>query len=105
MSSLFIMCRATMICGTMNCPECTTEEIDRIYREDLRCLSGKPVILEKDGRQLALVGDVGWYDYSMASPEYSRDVLDGMMMDGRTWHDEICTISGRRTIRSRCSGV
>ena len=28
-----------------NCPECTTEEIDRIYREDLRCLSGKPVIL------------------------------------------------------------
>ena len=32
-----------------NCPECTTEEIDRIYREDLRCLSGKPVILEKDG--------------------------------------------------------
>ena len=37
-----------------NCPECTTEEIDRIYREDLRCLSGKPVILEKDGRQLAL---------------------------------------------------
>ena len=33
-----------------NCPECTTEEIDRIYREDLRCLSGKPVILEKDGR-------------------------------------------------------
>ena len=72
-----------------NCPECTTEEIDRIYREDLRCLSGKPVILEKDGRQLALVGDVGWYDYSMASPEYSRDVLDGMMMDGRTWQDKL----------------
>ena len=72
-----------------NCPECTTEAIDRIYREDLRCLSGKPVILEKDGRQLALVGDVGWYDYSMASPEYSRDVLDGMMMDGRTWQDKL----------------
>lgn len=30
-----------------NCPERRTEEIDRIYREDPHCLSGKHIILEK----------------------------------------------------------
>ena len=72
--SLFIMCRATMICGTKTAGV-YNGRIDRIYREDLRCLSGKPVILEKDGRQLALVGDVGWYDYSMASPGIVQEMF------------------------------
>ncbi len=72
-----------------NCPERTTEEIDRIYKEDPRCLSGKHLILEDDGKKLALIGDVGWYDYSMAAPEYTKEQLDAMIMDGRTWQDKL----------------
>lgn len=72
-----------------NCSEKTTEEIDSIYKADSHCLSGKHIILEKNGKQMALVGDVGWYDYSMASPEYSKDILNGMTMDGRTWQDKL----------------
>lgn len=72
-----------------NCPERRTEEIDRIYREDPHCLSGRHIILEKDGRKLALIGDLGWYDYTMASPEYTEEQLDAMTMDGRTWQDKL----------------
>ena len=72
-----------------NCPERTTEAIDRMYKEDKYCLSGKSVILEKHGQKLALVGDVGWYDYSMASPEYTKAQLDAMTMDDRTWQDKL----------------
>lgn len=72
-----------------NCPGRSTEEIDRVYREDARCLSGKHILLEKDGQKLALTGDIGWYDYTMASPEYTEEQLNVMTMDGRTWQDKL----------------
>lgn len=72
-----------------NYPERTTEDIDKRYRADAHCLSGKHIILEKNGQKLALVGDVGWYDYSMASSEYTKEQLDAMIMDGRTWQDKL----------------
>lgn len=89
-----------------NCPERTTEEIDRIYREDPHCLSGRHIVLEKDGRKLALTGDAGWYDYTMASPEYTEEQLNAMTMDGRTWQDKLFnqwTADNRRQMK-RCLG-
>ena len=72
-----------------NCPERSTEEIDHLYREDSGCLSGKHIILEKDGQKLALIGDIGWYDYTMASSAYTEEQLNAMTMDGRTWQDKL----------------
>lgn len=72
-----------------HCPERMTEEIDQLYRADDRCLSGKHIILEKNGKKLALMGDIGWYDYSMAAPEYTPEQLNAMKMDGRTWQDKL----------------
>lgn len=70
-----------------NCPDRKTEEIYMAYVQDTRCLSGKHVILENGEDRLALVGDIGWYDYSMASPGYTNAQLDGMSLGGRTWQD------------------
>ena len=72
-----------------NCLERTTEAIDRMYRADAHCLSGKHIILEKNEQKLALIGDVGWYDYSMAVTDYTKEQLDAMTMDGRTWQDKL----------------
>lgn len=72
-----------------NCPETGTEAIYQAYREDTRCLSGKHVILEKDNERLALAGDIGWYDYSMAAPSYTKEQLDDMSISGRTWQDKL----------------
>lgn len=72
-----------------NCPETKTEDIYRTYMEDGYCLSGKSVILEKDNIRIAMVGDIGWYDYSLASPEYTKSQLDAMAIGGRTWQDKL----------------
>ncbi|MGN0203565.1 MAG: metallophosphoesterase [Coprococcus sp.] len=72
-----------------NCPGMKTEDIYRAYREDNCCLSGKKVVLEKDGVRLALTGDIGWYDYSMASSEYTREQLERMSIGARTWQDKL----------------
>lgn len=71
-----------------NCPSAKTEDIYAGYVQDARCLSGKHVLLEKGDVKLALTGDIGWYDYSMASPGYSQELLDGMSVGGRTWQDK-----------------
>ncbi len=61
---------------------------DVIYSEfikDPRCLCSKTVTL---GRW-AVVGDVGWYDYTL-SPLYGMDCdFDCMSYGGRTWQDRI----------------
>ena len=86
-----------------NCPGKSTEEIYREYREDPRCLSGKgPVLIrerapagpEEAGPAggaggLLVLGDIGWYDYSFASESFSRDELDAMTRNGRTWQDKL----------------
>lgn len=70
-----------------NCPDMSTAEIDLFYKADARCLSGREILLEKDGVRLMLAGDIGWYDYSMASPIYTKEQMDAMSMGGRTWQD------------------
>lgn len=71
-----------------NCPDAKTEDIYQAYCEDDYCLSGKHIVLEKDGTKIALTGDIGWYDYSLASPEHTKEELDGMSIGGRTWQDK-----------------
>lgn len=72
-----------------NCPGTATEDIYQAYRADEHCLSGKHVILDRAGVKLALTGDIGWYDYSMASPIHTKAQLDGMQISGRTWQDKL----------------
>lgn len=62
----------------------TTDEIYRLYCEDENCLCGKQMVI---GEHIVL-GDVGWYDYSFGSPEYTRGQYDGMEHEGRTWQDK-----------------
>ncbi len=72
-----------------DCPERKTDEIYKAYLKDQRCLSAGPVVLKKDNVELAVVGDVGWYDYTMASSEYSREELDVMTIGKRTFFDKL----------------
>lgn len=69
-----------------NCPDRKTEEIAAAYEADPLCLSGKKAVREGD---CLLVGDIGWYDYSFASPAYSRAQLETMQTGGRTWQDKL----------------
>ena len=69
-----------------NCPEKSTQQIAEAYEEDPLCLAGGKVFLAGD---YALIGDIGWYDYSFASPQYSRAELEGMQISGRTWQDKL----------------
>ncbi|MGN1187690.1 MAG: metallophosphoesterase [Lachnospiraceae bacterium] len=62
----------------------TTDEIYKLYCEDENCLCGKQV---RVGKHIVL-GDVGWYDYSFGSSEYTRKQYDGMEHGGRVWQDK-----------------
>ena len=48
---------------------------------------GKTVTIHADQGDLALVGDVGWYDYSFAEEGFSEEELYEMTAEGRVWHD------------------
>ena len=67
----------------------TTDSIYRIYEQDTRCLVGKPRILTGAGGPFALIGDIGWYDYSFALDYFPAEELDKMSHDGRTWQDSL----------------
>ena len=43
------------------------------------------------------VGDIGWYDYSFGSPEYSVAEFDRMKIDDRLWQDNVKAVLGRST--------
>lgn len=62
----------------------TTDEIYKLYCEDENCLCGKQV---RVGKHIVL-GNVGWYDYSFGSSEYTRKQYDGMEHGGRVWQDK-----------------
>lgn len=68
-----------------NCPQMDTEEIAALYEGDPFCLAGRKTIRAGG---FAAVGDIGWYDYSFADPDFSREQLDGMTWQGRTWQDK-----------------
>ena len=70
-----------------NCPSRRTEEIFAAYQADESCLLHGPVVLDDGRKKIALAGDVGWVDYSFAAEGFSREALDGMAFEGRTWQD------------------
>ena len=49
------------------------------------------------GDDWVAIGDLGWYDYSFGSPEFSNAEFDRMEIDGRLWEDKIKAVWGRPT--------
>jgi putative phosphoesterase len=45
-----------------------------------------------------VVGDLGWYDYSFGSPQYSREDFDRMQIGERIWQDRIKANWDRHTL-------
>ena len=43
------------------------------------------------------VGDLGWYDYSFGSPEFTLEEFDRMQIDDRLWQDKIKANWGKTT--------
>lgn len=68
-----------------NFSEEPTEFIYGKFLNDSHCLSGKIIQIEN----LYLTGDIGWYDYSFGSREYSFEDFEKMELDGRIWQDSL----------------
>ncbi len=58
-------------------------------------LAGGPVQLTD---QWVVIGDLGWYDYSFGSPDYTIAEFDRMEIKGRLWQDKIKAVWGKSTI-------
>lgn len=48
--------------------------------------------------QWVVIGDLGWYDYSFGSPEYTTAEFDRMRFKDRLWQDKIKAVWGKSTI-------
>jgi putative phosphoesterase len=44
------------------------------------------------------IGDLGWYDYSFGSPDYTSADFDRMQINGRLWQDKVKAVWGKSTI-------
>ena len=49
--------------------------------------------------QWVVIGDLGWYDYSFGSPDYTTDEYDRMQINDRLWQDKIKAVWGKSTIQ------
>ncbi len=58
-------------------------------------LANGPAELE-DG--WVVIGDLGWYDYTFGSRQYSVEEFDRMEINGRLWQDKIKAVWGKSTI-------
>lgn len=61
-----------------------TNTIYSLYQNHPLCLSGGAKLLDD---QWALIGDVGWYDYSFGSDYYTFQEFEQMQAFDRTWKD------------------
>ena len=68
------------------CGDLGNDEIYSMYSSDPRCLCGKSIPL---GRSWTVVGDAGWYDYTLSPLESENVDLDSMTYGGRTWQDKL----------------
>jgi putative phosphoesterase len=48
--------------------------------------------------QWVAIGDLGWYDYSFGSREYTIAEFDRMQIDARLWQDKIKAVWGKSTL-------
>ena len=53
-----------------------TDSIYKRYLEDPRCLSGSIQLLRGTNGPFALIGDIGWYDYSFSNAFYPEEELE-----------------------------
>ena len=67
----------------------STDQIYRTFEKDPNCLSNKGCLLKGRRETYALIGDIGWYDYSFSSPQYDEKQLDAMELEGRIWQDRL----------------
>jgi putative phosphoesterase len=58
-------------------------------------LAGRSIDLAGDW---IAIGDMGWYDYSFGSQEYSTPDFDRMQIKGRLWQDKVKAVWDRSTI-------
>ncbi len=74
------------ICGNhdlWNDRNMSTNDVLAVYADDEHCIMGKDVRLG----DYMLVADMGWYDFSLADNEFSRDELFAGRYMGRHWKD------------------
>lgn len=64
--------------------ELTNDDIYRVYAYDDNCLIDNSILLSDDA---VLIGDVGWYDYSLALEAFTLEELNAMKRNGRVWQD------------------
>ena len=58
-------------------------------------LANGPVGLSEDW---IVIGDLGWYDYSFGSVDYTISDFDRMQIEGRLWQDKVKAVWDRPTI-------
>lgn len=66
----------------------TSTEILSFFRSKKECLIGNPIIIHD---QYAIVGHVGWYDYSYADNRFSQQKIASGKHYGATWQDKVRT--------------
>ncbi|TDM12734.1 metallophosphoesterase [Macrococcus lamae] len=62
-----------------------TLEIFEYFKKQPECLIERPYIINEDW---AVIGHSGWYDYSYAASEFSREKLESGKFKGSTWQDK-----------------
>ncbi|KAH0793655.1 putative phosphoesterase [Histomonas meleagridis] len=67
----------------------STDDIYQKFVTDQRCLCGNPILLQGKTSTYALIGDVGWFDYSFGNPEFTKTDFDAMTYQKRRWQDSI----------------
>lgn len=67
-----------------------SEDIYRRFQEDSNCLCSKVIKCKNEKEEtIYIVGDIGWYDYSFGTEEYTKEEYSLMHHAGRTWQDRI----------------
>ena len=66
----------------------TSTEILSFFRSKEECLIGNPIMIND---QYAIVGHVGWYDYSYADHRFSQQKIASGKHYGATWQDKVRT--------------
>lgn len=66
-----------------------TNVIYNKYKNDERCLVDNPVLLKGEKEIFALIGDIGWYDYSFGDDQFRLSDFEKMNYQKRTFNDAV----------------
>lgn len=61
-------------------------QICKEYEKLDGCLSAGPISVGESG---LLIGNIGWYDYSLGTPNYTTEEFNQKKHNGRTWQDSL----------------